>query len=287
MAMRPDEYIDFQTIPLEVTLASERMNDGLEEQVAMHMAEYPETVMIVMDVYADIEATNIDTRNMNAYQRDRALMKPFRDMRDKYPKVAFVIIHHNRKSDSTNEVHRISGSQGIASSVDNIAIITSVKNNDTMVKVDIRSRDLGDNQPSKFYMKHGEKGRLEWIYAGEEPPQEKKEETPKQREESKQAKYNAWTNQYMNKWKWRTWEDFKKDASTDGFVDDIELGRSRTANSIKSDKSRKIYYINEQYKPTADDIERYKQSKMIQAQLGDFVTEVSSINDDEPLPFDE
>ena len=59
----------------------------------------------------------------------------------------------------------------MASSVDNILIIQQDKKNRKQAIVDVLARDMfnGDNPyPDKFYMKHGDTGRLEWVFVGEE-----------------------------------------------------------------------------------------------------------------------
>jgi len=222
------------------------------------LKEHPDTLIITMDVLEEVNPTNIDVRGLNAYQRDRKLMEPFRKMAANHPTVAFLIVHHARKAEGDNVLHKVSGSQELAGSVDNLLIMQSVKGQKKHALVDIKSRDLftDDKYPDSFIMQHGDVGRLEWKYVGE--PDENEFDAPqrtKETQETQQAKVNIWCKKVFDDKLWVMAKDYTALAASKGFFSATELSRARSKNGIKTSKCKKYYFVDGS-EPSAHDIER-------------------------------
>ena len=283
MAMRP-AVKDFKDVPLDVVLRSERAAEGLEQQLDLYMEKYPDTRVVVMDIYDEVSAQSIGDNAMNARERDRARMKPFLDMRDKYPQIAIIIVHHNRKTESVSGIHSVSGSQGIAGAADNVIIIKKVKGERNRVQVELNGRDLSDEYPKDFYMKHNEE-RLGWVFAGKITQEELVGKGDKFDKENKNmsAEAREFVNETFMDRKWITCNEF--DDSARAVHPDIShtiWGRARRSAGVKCDKSRMIYHIADQA-PTKQEWELYLQSRAEQVGMDEW--QELSAEEMESLPF--
>jgi len=266
--MKPDKVVNWNTIPFTVTLQAERVNNGLEEQIKLYMETYPDTIVIAVDVMADVEDMTVDTKGLTSYQADRKKMQPWRELVNKYPNVAFILIHHTRKQDGTSDVHKISGSQGIASSVDSLVIITQDKKNNENFNVEVKARDMftDEEYPTAFVMKRGTRNRREWVYEGE--VQEEQEQRRETEENTLQGKMNAWCKELFDSRGWVVCKEFDRLAFAEGYTQKTQLQRAREKSGIVCNKSKKYYYIRG-YEPTEYDISLWKQEQLMQSTLDD------------------
>ena len=266
---------DFADVPFDLTLRAEKIGNGLEQQIEHYATQHADTKVVAIDVLADVENQDVDTRGMTAYQADRKKFELWRNLSEKYPNIAIILVHHTRKAESGSSVHAISGSQGIASSVDNMIILRGDKADKNIAHVEIKSREMfcDDKYPESFVIKRGDRERREWHYVGEKPTETKNIPTEPT---SKQAEANMWCKELFDSRLWIESSEYKTLGSAKGYGA-TELQRARTANGYKTSKNKKIFYIDGE-EPSNDELEKYANNRLVQ-------TEIEWQPTNEPHPF--
>jgi len=102
-------------VPPNVRFCTESsiLENGLEEQLTQFLAEYPDTVLIVIDTLQKIRRVKNDNAYANDY-RDLSLLKRIADQHG----TAILLIHHLRKEGDDDVFNRISGTTAISGAVD-------------------------------------------------------------------------------------------------------------------------------------------------------------------------
>ena len=128
-----------------MAIAANPLDMGLSEQIDGHMAEHPDTRLIVVDVLERIRSGKAP-RNKNAYQIDSAEIAKIKVIADKY-NICILLIHHNRKMrDASDSFLNMSGSQGILSSVDEGFSLEKETREAAQATLSIISREMGDSK---------------------------------------------------------------------------------------------------------------------------------------------
>ena len=102
-------------VPPNVRFCTESsiLENGLEEQLTQFLAEYPDTVLIIIDTLQKIRGVKNDNAYANDY-RDLSLLKRIADQHG----TAILLIHHLRKKGDDDVFNRISGTTAISGAVD-------------------------------------------------------------------------------------------------------------------------------------------------------------------------
>ncbi len=154
-----------------VTSLSVRIGEGLEEQIDQWLLEQPDGLngraLVVIDLLQAVKNHDKHAGGKTAYENDYEGLKSLRDYVS-LRNIAIVVLHHNRKASSENEFNSISGSQGIAGSVDTIWLLKSIPNGLTGgLVVTSRESDGGD-----YEMERMERPMSGWNLIGEKAPEE-------------------------------------------------------------------------------------------------------------------
>ncbi len=154
-----------------VTSLSARIGEGLEDQIDEWLMDRPDGLngraLVVIDLLQAVKNHDKHAGGKTAYENDYEGLKSLRDYVS-LRNIAVVVLHHNRKASSENEFNSISGSQGIAGSVDTIWLLKSIPNGLTGgLVVTSRESDGGD-----YEMERMERPMSGWNLIGEKAPEE-------------------------------------------------------------------------------------------------------------------
>jgi hypothetical protein len=114
---------DFEgfTGPLDITQSSEPLGERLEVQLEWWLVEAEDPRLIVIDTYSSVAP---ETRGANRHQEDYNGLAGLADLATRWPNTLFVVVHHTRKMDGDDIMHKISGSNGMAAATDGMAVLT-------------------------------------------------------------------------------------------------------------------------------------------------------------------
>jgi hypothetical protein len=124
---------------LKLSTAAFGINSGLLEQCHNHLAEYPDTKLLVIDTLERIRDTQFDK---NIYACDYRDMTALRQITDKYD-LTLLLIHHTRKMGDADPLNTLSGSMGLVGSVDGVFVLEKEMRTGPDAKLTIANRDTG------------------------------------------------------------------------------------------------------------------------------------------------
>ena len=122
---------------LKLTTASFGISSGLLEQTHTHLANYPDTKLIIIDTLERIRDTEFDK---NIYACDYRDMTALRSITDKH-KLTLLLIHHTRKLKDDDPLNTLSGSMGLVGSVDGVFVLEKDTRTGLDAKLTIANRD--------------------------------------------------------------------------------------------------------------------------------------------------
>ena len=106
---------------LRIAYKSEPLGERLEFQLETWLNEHPEARLIVIDTYSSVAP---ESRGVNRHQEDYNALAGLADLANRYPDILLVVIHHTRKAEGEDVMHRISGSQGMTAATDGNAVLS-------------------------------------------------------------------------------------------------------------------------------------------------------------------
>ncbi|TDC98506.1 hypothetical protein E1292_35300 [Nonomuraea deserti] len=113
------------------------------QTIEAFMASYPETTLLVLDTLGKVMPNAAPGES--AYQRDYRIGSQLKRIADEYPKLALVVIHHDRKAESGDFIDAVSGTQGLAGSADTIILLSRKRGtNDGLIRV--TGRDVAEGE---------------------------------------------------------------------------------------------------------------------------------------------
>lgn len=104
-----------------ITATSEPLGERLEFQLEMWLSQAESPRLVVIDTYSSVAP---ETRGVNRHQEDYNALSALADLATRYPDTLFVVVHHTRKAESEDVMHRISGSQGMTAATDGNAVLS-------------------------------------------------------------------------------------------------------------------------------------------------------------------
>jgi hypothetical protein len=99
--------------------------------------------LIVLDTLG--KAITAPSNSGNNYLHEYNQITKLKDIADDHPGVAFVIIHHDRKAESEDFVHSVSGTQGISGAADTIIIMRRQRFEKEAI-LNVTGRDVEEKQ---------------------------------------------------------------------------------------------------------------------------------------------
>lgn len=104
-----------------IATSSEPLGERLEIQLEWWLGQAEDPRLVVIDTYSSVAP---DTRGVNRHQEDYNALSGLADLASRYPDTLVAVIHHTRKAESDDVMHRISGSQGMTAATDGNAVLT-------------------------------------------------------------------------------------------------------------------------------------------------------------------
>jgi hypothetical protein len=92
------------------------IDNGFAEIVEKHLEEFPDTQLIIVDMYDDAKG-DADKKRQYDYCIDRKNLNKFRDVIGNRI-ITLLLVHHNRKEWSDNPTQMVAGTQGLTSATD-------------------------------------------------------------------------------------------------------------------------------------------------------------------------
>ncbi len=120
-----------------ITLLSESIVTGLEEQIRNFVNEHPDTNLIIIDTFQKIRSISND----NAYAVDYKDVGFLKRIADEL-KIAIILIHHIRKEYHDDPVSMVSGTNGITGAADSVFVLKKSKRNSENATLCCTGRDI-------------------------------------------------------------------------------------------------------------------------------------------------
>lgn len=104
-----------------ITATNEPLGERLEYQLEMWLLQAESPRLVVIDTYSSVAP---ETRGVNRHQEDYNALSALADLATRFPDTLFVVVHHTRKAEGEDVMHRISGSQGMTAATDGNAVLS-------------------------------------------------------------------------------------------------------------------------------------------------------------------
>lgn len=104
-----------------ITDSNEPLGARLEVQLEWWLSEANDPRLVVIDTYASVAP---DTRGINRHQDDYDALAGLADLASRFPDTLVAVVHHTRKAESDDVMHKISGSQGMTAATDGNAVLS-------------------------------------------------------------------------------------------------------------------------------------------------------------------
>lgn len=159
-----------------IATSSEPLGDRLEIQLEWWLSQANDPRLVVIDTYSSVAP---DTRGVNRHQEDYNALSGLADLASRYPDTLVAVVHHTRKAESEDVMHRISGSQGMTAATDGNAVLSrhtaarqcvlsirprNAEESDLVIERSpetLRWRIVGDDERSQ--LSEGRQRILEWL----------------------------------------------------------------------------------------------------------------------------
>lgn len=122
---------------LHFAISTNKISNGLIEQLESYIKKYPQTRLIVIDTLQKIRNTSNDISYASDYG-DISILKDFADKN----KIAIIAVHHIRKQGDNDVFNRVSGTNGIMGSSDTTFILEKKSRTESTATLYITGRDV-------------------------------------------------------------------------------------------------------------------------------------------------
>ena len=143
-----DSYARIQNRLLDLTddapgnlffsILSEKLHEGLEEQLESFLAEHPDTVLVVIDTLQRVRNPMKDSNPYASDYRDLGVLKQLADRHG----IALLLIHHLRKMNDDDPMNMISGTTGISGATDGNFVLRKDKRSTGTATLFCTGRDI-------------------------------------------------------------------------------------------------------------------------------------------------
>lgn len=122
---------------LHFAISTNKISNGLMEQLESYIKKYPETRLIVIDTLQKVRNTSNDISYASDYG-DISILKDFADKN----KIAIIAVHHIRKQGDNDVFNKVSGTNGIMGSSDTTFILEKKSRTESTATLYITGRDV-------------------------------------------------------------------------------------------------------------------------------------------------
>ncbi|MDL2236781.1 helicase RepA family protein [Christensenellaceae bacterium OttesenSCG-928-K19] len=123
---------------LHFAVAAQNITNGLMAQIEDFLSSHPDTGLVVIDTLQRIRGLSSDNSAYASDYRDIGVLK---QVADKH-RLALVLVHHLRKMDDSDPLHKISGTTGLTGAVDGTYVLERAGRADNTAKLHITGRDV-------------------------------------------------------------------------------------------------------------------------------------------------
>ena len=117
---------------------SEKLRDGLEQQIERFLSTHQDTVLVVIDTLQRIRAGSNDANPYASDYRDLGILK---ELADKH-QIAILLIHHLRKMNDDDPMNMISGTTGLSGATDSNFVLRKSKRRENTATLYCTGRDI-------------------------------------------------------------------------------------------------------------------------------------------------
>jgi RecA-family ATPase len=142
---------------LDIAYESKSLGGALEAQLHAWLSSREAPRLVVVDTYASVAPT---LRGVDRHQEDYKALAGLAALGQEFPDVLIVLVHHTRKAEGEDVMHRISGSNGMTAATDGNAVLARHTAARRCV-LSIRPRNA---EESDFTLERGE--NLRWQVVG-------------------------------------------------------------------------------------------------------------------------
>jgi len=146
---------------VRIVTESDKLGDGLLEQIQKELAEHPNTGLIVIDTLKMIRKVNSKSNDIYGHDYEEiGQIKKFAERN----KIAIVIVHHTRKSkDDSDPFSNILGTGGLTGAVDSMIVVMKKKRADKEAVFSVTGRDVEERE----LIVEWNRDTWRWIMAGD------------------------------------------------------------------------------------------------------------------------
>lgn len=106
---------------LRIAETREPLGERLECQLEWWLTEAADPRLVVIDTYSSVAP---EGRGVNRHQDDYNALAALADLGTRFPDTLLAVVHHTRKAEGEDVMHRISGSQGMTAATDGNAVLS-------------------------------------------------------------------------------------------------------------------------------------------------------------------
>lgn len=106
---------------LDIAYESKSLGGALEAQLHAWLSSRAEARLIVVDTYASVAPV---LRGVDRHQEDYKALAGLAALCHEFPDILIVLVHHTRKAEGDDVMHRISGSNGMTAATDGNAVLS-------------------------------------------------------------------------------------------------------------------------------------------------------------------
>jgi hypothetical protein len=117
----PDAVLDIVPERLCITKTDEPLGERLEVQLDWWLTGADDPRLVVIDTYSSVAP---EAKGSNRHQDDYNALSGLADLATRWPNTLFVLIHHTRKAEGEDVMHKISGSNGMSAATDGMAVLS-------------------------------------------------------------------------------------------------------------------------------------------------------------------
>jgi hypothetical protein len=154
-----DETLDLIPTRLHIAESKEPLGERLECQLEWWLNDVDDPRLVVIDTYSSVAP---ETKGANRHQDDYNSLAGLADLATRWPNTLFVLIHHTRKAEGEDVMHRISGSNGMGAATDGMAVLSR----HTAAKQCVLSIRPRNAEESELVIERGD--NLRWTIVGDD-----------------------------------------------------------------------------------------------------------------------
>lgn len=121
---------------------AELMGEGFEEQLTNFLREHEDVRFVIIDTLQKVRQMNANTYT---YAGDYEIITHMKTIADNFD-ISILLVHHTRKSGSSDPFATISGTTGLSGGVDGSMVLLKPERQDNMATLSVTGRDMLDQE---------------------------------------------------------------------------------------------------------------------------------------------